>query len=213
MSSRSPVLAGADQVPVLFDAIVLTGGQGRRLGGVSKADLQVRGVPLVVSALATAADARRIVVVGPPTAHHPAELTTREDPAGGGPAAGLAAGLRLLRRVGETPPAPWTLLLACDSPDAAGALPLLVQEADGSTADVVMAVDGGHRQPLLALYRTTQVQAVLADLVVDGTSMRSVVGNLRVDTVEVPAGTARDIDTWDDYAEMNRRSSSGPGTA
>ena len=50
---------------VSHDAIVLAGGEGRRLGGVTKANVEVAGRRLLVHALDAAAGARRIVVAGP----------------------------------------------------------------------------------------------------------------------------------------------------
>uniref|UniRef100_UPI00165DB73E molybdenum cofactor guanylyltransferase n=1 Tax=Actinotalea sp. JY-7885 TaxID=2758576 RepID=UPI00165DB73E len=72
-----------------FDAIVLAGGQGRRLGRVSKPDVVVAGRTLLDHALAATAGARRVVVVGPPELARPGVTVVREDPPSGGPVAGV----------------------------------------------------------------------------------------------------------------------------
>jgi molybdenum cofactor guanylyltransferase len=50
-----------------FDAVILAGGQAKRLGGVDKPGLVVGRAPMAVSvtAAAVAAGARRVVLVGP----------------------------------------------------------------------------------------------------------------------------------------------------
>ena len=100
-----------------FDAVVLAGGRGTRLGGTDKPGLIVGGQTLlgaVVSAV-TSAGADRIVVVGPE--RQPGDLArargrvryAREDPPGRGPVAALACGL-------DQVSAPLVVLLAADLP-------------------------------------------------------------------------------------------------
>ena len=89
-----------------FDAIVLAGGRGSRLGGVSKPGVTVGGRRLLDIALAAVASARQVVVVGDLPVPDGVRLT-REDPPFGGPVAGVAAGFEFLPEH-----APWTLLLA-----------------------------------------------------------------------------------------------------
>ena len=74
-----------------YDVVVLTGGRGSRLGGVDKAGLAVGGVAIGARVLAAVPDAGRSVVVGEPVPG--ADVVVREEPVGGGPVAGLAAGL------------------------------------------------------------------------------------------------------------------------
>ena len=76
------------------DAIVLAGGTGRRLGGVLKPQVTVRGRRLLDHVLDATAQARRVVVVAPETVPVPdGVVRTLEDPPHGGPVAGIAAGL------------------------------------------------------------------------------------------------------------------------
>lgn len=201
-----------------WDAIIVAGGRGARLGGVSKPDLSVGGMSLLDRTLAAAAPARETVVVGGPTR---AGVTwTVEDPPGSGPAKALAAGLAALN--GH---APWTVVLAVDTPRAADAVPrLLAALADagvksdaGVKGDAVSAdsgaaggggvrarVDGawfvdeeGEVQPLLAIYRTAALLDGTRDLE-EGTSMRRLVAGLMMVAVPDVDGVARDLDTWGD---------------
>ncbi|OCI29752.1 molybdenum cofactor guanylyltransferase [Oerskovia enterophila] len=148
-----------------FDAVVLAGGRARRLG-TSKPQLVVDGARLLDHVLAATRDARATVVVGPADLASPAYVLTREDPPFGGPVAGTAAGLAAL----PDGAAPWVLLLACDVPRAAEAVPLLVASVAGAprastSGDVVDGVHlaaGGKAQWLVGLYRREALDAAVA---------------------------------------------------
>ena len=102
-----------------FDAVILAGGRGTRLGGADKPGLVIGQQTLlgsVVSAV-TSAGADRVIVVGP---ERPAALSprrprggrvryAREEPPGGGPVAALRRGL-------DEVSAPAVVLLAADLP-------------------------------------------------------------------------------------------------
>ena len=130
-------------------AIVLAGGAGRRLGGRDKPAIAVGGVSMldrVLAALVGSVDAASTVVVGPAGDGVDAENAERkagdpvartsaggirrvlEDPPGGGPVAGLAAGLDALRLTYEA----GVFVLAGD-------LPLFNQTA---AARLIQALDG-----------------------------------------------------------------------
>lgn len=93
-----------------FDALILSGGHGRRLGGVDKASLAMEGDTLLGRALAAVARAERIVVVGRSSGSLPEGVRVAcEHPPGGGPVAAIAAGLSYVEsRV--------VVILACDMP-------------------------------------------------------------------------------------------------
>jgi len=95
-----------------FDAIVLAGGRGSRLGAPSKPEFVLGGRRLVDVALSAVTSARRIVLVGPGPAPE-GVLLTREAPPFGGPVEAVAAGFAAL-----PDHAAWTVLLACDLPGA-----------------------------------------------------------------------------------------------
>ncbi|MEV4412473.1 NTP transferase domain-containing protein [Catellatospora sp. NPDC049609] len=93
--------------------MVLAGGAGRRMGGAAKPLLPVGGVPMLRRVLDAVADARPLIVVGPPelAGELPeGAVLTREDPPGGGPVAAVAAGAASL------PPDGLVLLVASDLP-------------------------------------------------------------------------------------------------
>ena len=49
---------------IAYDAIIVAGGRGTRLGGVSKPDLSVGGMPLLDRTLVAVAGAQFAVIVG-----------------------------------------------------------------------------------------------------------------------------------------------------
>jgi len=191
-----------------FDAVVLAGGQGSRLGGVSKADLVVGGVRLLDRVLEAVAGASTVVVVGRVTAPE-GVLVTSEEPAGSGPAAGIAAGLDAIAS-----PSPWTLILACDLPDASGAVAALraASVAGGGDAFAVRNAEGTPEW-LLGLYRTEALRQAAAGYGDPrNRSVRGMLGPLAPALVD-PGQPVGDLDTWADHARWNahlrRRNASG----
>ncbi len=187
-----------------YDAIVLAGGAGRRLGGADKPALRVGGTTLLDRVLDACAGAGTTVVVGP---HRPtARPVTRtvEDPPGGGPVAALAAGLRRTT-------ADLVLLLAADLPfvtaRTVAALLAGVGEADGA----VMVDPGGRDQPLLAVYRAGALRRELARLTgahggPAGLPLRLLTGELALVRLSDPGGVATfDTDTWEALATARAR--------
>jgi molybdopterin-guanine dinucleotide biosynthesis protein A len=180
-----------------YDAVVLAGGEARRLGGADKALLDVGGRPLLSAVLAAVDDAVRVVVVGPrrPTAR--AVTWCREDPPRGGPVAALAAALPFTA-------APYLAVLAVDLPFlTAEAVRLLVRAAAGH--DGALLVDAqGRDQPLCAAYARAALARRLGAAPAAGRALRSVVDGL--DLVRLPdeGGNAFDCDTWDDLARARR---------
>jgi len=187
-----------------YDALVLAGGEGRRLGGLSKADLVVGGRSYLDRALDAVGAAERRVVVGPQDLARPGVATVLEDPPLGGPVAGIAAGLDHLGPAG----APWVAVLACDVPRASGLLPLLMDAlAADAGVDGAVVVDGqGRRQALVGLYRRASldrtVAALRAEGGVHGRSVRALVAGLTLAEVPDPGGLSADADTWEDVAGL-----------
>lgn len=186
-----------------YDAIVLAGGEGRRLGGVSKPDIPIAGRSMLDRVLEAVVSARAVVVVGPDHLARPGVPTVLEDPPLGGPVAGLDAGLRGLGE-GAGP----VVVLACDAPLAGPAVPALLMALDAAPhvdGAVLVAADG-HRQPLMAAYRRAALARALAALAADGgvhgASMKRLLGGLSL--VEVPdeTGAAQDGNTWETVAEL-----------
>ncbi len=180
-----------------FDAIILAGGRGSRLGGVSKADLVVGGVRLLDRVLGAVIGASTTVVVGR-VAVPEGVLVTVEDPPGTGPAAGIVAGLAAVSQ-----PAEWTVLLACDLPDAAGAVAALRAAADVGDAFAIRGRDG---QPewLLGMYRTTALRAAAASYGDPrNRSVGGLLGPLEPRLVDPGDAVPGDLDTWADHARWN----------
>ncbi|WP_084130052.1 molybdenum cofactor guanylyltransferase [Demequina sp. NBRC 110055] len=184
-----------------YDAIVLAGGRGSRLGGVDKGAVEVGGAPLLDRAVDAASRARVTIVVGPSHGLPQDMLSTREEPPLSGPVAAIAAGLTAL----PGPASPWVLVLACDMPFAAEAVDDLVESSVrvGPSGDGVWAVDeGGRTQPLLALYRRESLERALSALETPvGASMRHLTHRLEMGDVPV-VRAARDADTWDDVRSL-----------
>lgn len=183
---------------IAFDAVVLCGGRSSRLGGVSKADLRIRGRTLLFITCEAASAARRVVVVGPASGKVPEQVEViREDPPYGGPAAAVSTAVAHLRADN----APWLLVLACDMPAIAVALPALLEGAR-ATGTSVLAHDGGRDQPLAALYRWTDLAALGDSEAVRNLSMRQLLARVQWSAVEVPAGSTNDVDTWSDAHQL-----------
>ena len=192
--------------------VVLAGGRGSRLDGELKPALEYRGMPLLTSVIAAVwriADRRLpTVVVGDPGRLQPltgklpwaAEIRwTREDPAFGGPVAGLQAALELIQE-------PWLLLLAADLPEPAAGLQALFQAVPGPDGGLLVDV-AGREQQLFGRYRV----APLRDAVQragsgtgahpgKGPSLRSVIASLELARIPAPEQATADIDDWADAA-------------
>jgi molybdenum cofactor guanylyltransferase len=146
----------------LFDAIVLAGGRGSRLGGVDKPALRVGERSLVASVVSAAAGAGagRVILVGPPRPDlGPPQAglwTVREDPPGSGPASAVRRGLA------ETD-APWVLALAADLPflRAAHLSSLLAAARDAGATGAVLADDDGRPQWLVSCWQTVVLRQAI----------------------------------------------------
>lgn len=196
-------------VPV-FDAVILAGGGGTRLGGVDKAALELDGAPMLDASLRAARAARSVVVVGHTGAALPPQVrATVEEPAGSGPAAAFVHGLRTV-----SPAAPWSALLACDvpgAPAAMGALRRAVAEAadDAPPVDGAVLVDpDGRAQWVLGLYRRDAVLSAAERASLSrhagGGSLRALLCDLHLLHVPSPGRAWRDVDTWSDHEEWTR---------
>jgi molybdopterin-guanine dinucleotide biosynthesis protein A len=191
-------------VPDTFDAIVLAGGTAQRLDGVSKPDVELSGRRLLDHVLAATAGADRVVVVAPDTVTVPGGvLRTLEDPPHGGPVAGIAAGLAALDghpARGEAA-APLLLLLSCDVPFAAGAVPRLLEAVTTTEQDGACLKDSsGYLQWLVGVYRTAALRARLDTLAPElrGSSVRALTSHLSLTAVPAQGREAADVDTWPD---------------
>jgi len=180
---------------MIVDALILAGGRSSRLDGASKSHLVVGGQSLLSRTVqaVTGSGVRHTVIVGDEGVD--AVVAIREDPAFAGPVAAIAAGLRALPGDADA-----VLVLACDMPGVASAVPLLLSDVTG---DGAIAVDRGRRQQLAVVVRTTALVGALESLpTVVGGSMRELLARLDLTDVTVAEGSTDDIDTWDDAARF-----------
>jgi molybdopterin-guanine dinucleotide biosynthesis protein A len=186
----------------VWQAVLLAGGRGSRLGGRHKPAIAVRGRTLLNHALAAVAGADRIVVVGPVEPTDRPVRWTREQPPGGGPVAALAAGLAEID-------ATEIVVLATDLAGiTAGTIDRLraARTADGA----VLCDATGRKQWLIGVWRTDRLRAALPAAPA-GMSLFSVLSKL--DVVDVPElpGESVDIDTPADLARMTNQEGQWPG--
>jgi molybdopterin-guanine dinucleotide biosynthesis protein A len=175
----------------VYDALVLAGGEARRLGGADKPALLVGGRSLLDRVLSACADASRTVVVGPERATERPVVWTREDPPGGGPVPALAAGLRELD-------ADRVVLLAAD-------LPFLTNDVVHLLLEHAPAVltDGQREQWLCGAWLTADLRDAAEGA---GPRLGALLEGLRPEKVTWagPGAPWTDCDTEEDLREARR---------
>lgn len=179
-------------------AIVLAGGRGRRLGGVDKAALPVPGGTLLDRVLHAVAGCEPVVVVGPPsvTDGRPGLRRVQEEPAYGGPAAGLLTALATL----ADDPA-YVVVVAVDLP---GLTPDTVARLRvAATGDGAVLIDeGGRRQPVLMVRVDRLRAAAPGPEVWPGLSLRWLLEPLSLIEVAAVDDEASDVDTSEDLSRL-----------
>ncbi|GAA3434766.1 molybdenum cofactor guanylyltransferase [Kutzneria kofuensis] len=175
-----------------FAAVLLAGGRGSRMGGVHKPALVVAGSTLLDRCVQAVADASPVVVVGPATATARPVLWTREDPPGGGPVAGLAAGLALIGDAST---------VAVLATDLAGVTANTVARLRAAVRADGAVLDDGHTQWLIGVWRADSLRRVLLKDPA-GASLRSVLGALDYAPVTAEPGETVDVDTPADLAKV-----------
>ena len=175
--------------------VVLAGGSSRRFGSDKLAAL-LDGRPVLDHCLAGVPSGWELVVVGPERAVPVPATFVRESPPGGGPLAGVAAGLAVVTTdvvclaPGDTPRAGEVLL---------GLVGVLV--ADPTVAAAVHVDGGGRPNPLLAGYRTEALRRAMPSDA-DGLPARTL---LSIPRREVRAPfEVRDVDTPEDLESARR---------
>lgn len=187
---------------IAYDAVVLAGGSGRRLGGVDKALIDVGGQDMLTRVLTAVAGAQRIVCVGPRRDIDTSVTWCREEPPGGGPVAALAAAVPVLA-------ADLVLVVAVDMPFVGTATVTSLLAAVGDLDGACAVDDAGRDQPLLGAYRRSRLAAALGGLGEPaGQRVRDVVAGL--DLRRVPVGAAAiDCDTAGDLRAARARAEGG----
>ncbi len=194
-----------------YDAIVLAGGRGSRLGGIDKTALMIDGTSLAARAVGAVSGARAVAYVSSAPAPRwvLAERRIRvaaEDPPWSGPVAAIAAGLEGL----ADRPQRFTVVLAGDLVGAAPAVEHLLARVAHAVDGVVGVDPDGFSQPLLAVYRTVALRGAVAEVLAatrsasptggKGASMGAVLARLRLRGVALRGSWCADVDTPADAA-------------
>lgn len=190
----------ADAATERLGAVVLTGGTGSRMGGVDKASIELDGVTLLERALAATMTAVEVVVVGDQVPTTRPVTWTREDPRGGGPAAGLLAGLDRFLRTPDL-----VAVLAVDMPLVGPGTFSRLVAAVGPAYDGALLVDAtGRRQPLCGVYRHSALMRARPERheAEHGLPVHRLLSALTLAEVEAVAHEADDVDTWTDLETL-----------
>jgi molybdopterin-guanine dinucleotide biosynthesis protein A len=173
-ASAAAVPSGARTAASSFDAVILAGGRGARLGGADKPALTLGASTLAGAVITAAIDAgaHRVIMVGPPrpdllplSARLPGGLAeVREDPPASGPVPALRCGVSQVRQ-------PWAMVLAADLPFLRGehlsvlltaaALAPARDKGAVARAGAVLVDDEGVPQWLLGCWRAERLRSAL----------------------------------------------------
>ena len=182
--------------PAEVAAIVLAGGEARRFGG-DKLAADLDGRALLEVALDGLPDDWAVAVVGPPRRLVREITVLREDPPGGGPAAGLITGLiwALTAEVEAI------VTLPGDAPEGGRAALLLWAELGRQERDAVVGVDGSGRDQVLQLALRPAAARLLVELAGPDRgrdqSVRRLVAKLTPARLALADSLSADIDTVD----------------
>ncbi|HEY2877162.1 molybdenum cofactor guanylyltransferase [Nocardioides sp.] len=185
-------------------AVILTGGTAARLGGIDKGSLEHAGRSLLMRALDAVAGASEIIVVGPEAGPEVGSEVgmagpvrfAREDPPGGGPLAGTAAGVAALTLSHDL-----VVVLAVDMPHVtAGTIARILAAAEDEDVDAAWLTDSEGRRQLAGAVRPSLVPP--SEDAQDG-PMRRLMTAGTVRDVAAIEGEAEDIDTWEDVLRLS----------
>ena len=186
-----------DQATTTSDVtvVVLAGGTSRRFGA-DKLGARLRGSTVLETVVSSLPASWPVVVVGPARECGRPVTWTCEDPPGGGPLAGVAAGVLRVRTA-------VVAVVAGDMPYAGPALERLVAALRTAPPEVGAAVatdDDGVANPLLAAYRTASVRRALPIPAANRPAkMLLAVPHLEV---RVTGPASRDVDTPGDLEDL-----------
>ena len=180
--------------PITFDAIVLCGGAARRLDGADKAAVVVGERSLLDRALDAVGAARTTIAVGPQRVTGRDVSWTVEEPPGGGPVAGIAAGLELVT-------AEVVMVLGVDFPFVGPQHVARLLAAVGRDGAIYVDETGRH-QFLVGAYRTDALRAALTERAAQGMAVKDLISDLDLVLLADPRAT-QDVDTWEDAEAAN----------
>jgi len=182
-------------VRVTWAAVILTGGTAARLDGTDKAALTHAGRSLLEISLDAVAGAAEVVVVGPGARTSRPVTFSRESPPGGGPLAGIAAGVAALAGGHDL-----VVVLAVDMPHVTPDTVARLVAAVGD-GDAAWLVDRSGRRQLAAAVRPGLVPAPGEAY---GVPVRVLMRAGRSTDVPGLGDEATDVDTWPDVARLDR---------
>jgi len=182
-SSQSPSSETATWV------IVLCGGASRRMGGEDKTRARLGATTVLDRLLDTLPSCWDVVCVGEERPTTRAVTWRRESPPGGGPVAGIAAGLLALD-------SSVCVVVGGDMPFAATTLTLCYLTLQASPGDdgVLGIGPDGRTQPLLAAYRTAALRRAMP-AVSRGARLMSLLDAMQLGEVPCEPESALDVDT------------------
>lgn len=183
-------------------AIVLAGGQGKRMGNVDKALVRVGGVRLIDAVLRQLPGPEIVTVVSPSEILDLPEgiRQVSEKPAGGGPVAGIAAAFDATCR--------YTMVLTVDAPHAPALIAPLYRTLErAKDADVaVVESDDGQLQHLCQLWRTPALRKALDGVAAKHGGARDVAAReliADVEMIKMPGtGEEKDYDTVEELSAL-----------
>jgi molybdopterin-guanine dinucleotide biosynthesis protein A len=176
---------GAD--PARVSALILAGGKATRLGGVDKRQVVIEGRTIFERQCEVLRPRVAEILVSSPR-EVPGFRTVADAVPGGGPLAGIAAGLAAATT-------PWLLVIAGDMPHVSGALLDLVLAGARDDADAVGIRIGELPEPLLCLLRVEAARPAIAARLAGARLKASRLltdGDLRVSWIAEPAIRAID---------------------
>lgn len=179
----------------LWSALILTGGTSNRFGS-DKSEAILDGTALIDFLVFSIPVGVPVVVVGPDRDEFPNNIDViQEDPRGGGPVAGIAAGLSLIQRE-------YVAILATDMPYSAALAPFLLEKLSNEVDGVIVVDEAGFQQPFSGIYRVSSLLKAFQKLEpLLNTSMRALLLELKLEKVMLNADDSHfliDIDTQAD---------------
>jgi molybdenum cofactor guanylyltransferase len=183
-----------------YDAIVLAGGRGSRIGG-AKPELPLVGWPLLDHVLVAVSAASNRIVVGPARRGLGEPTFVQEEPAGSGPVAAIAAAIDRVEQ-------PQVAVLAADLPFIGSELDQLrvVVEISPDKDAAVLVDTSGRLNYLASMWRTSSLRRVIAELGDPiGLPVRALYES--AETINIPDFDAHsaDVDTPNDLAAAAER--------
>jgi molybdopterin-guanine dinucleotide biosynthesis protein A len=174
-----------------FDAVVLAGGDARRLGGLDKSAIEVGGLSLLDRALDAVTGAREVIVVGPRRPTSSTVRWTSEVPKGGGPLRATIAGL-------EHVTCDTVVVLAVDYPFVTLEIVAELIRAAGGHDGAALQDERGFMHYVVGAYQMNALRSAVDSKPPRDESMRSLFGTLDVVAVRANRAAAFDIDTPED---------------